>query len=56
MTEASREEVARFREDGPGTADLLAELLALLVEQPERSAGTVSGVARAAWSRHETAG
>jgi len=56
MTEASREEVARFREDGPGTADLLTELLALLVEQPERSAGTVSGVARAAWSRHENAG
>lgn len=50
MTEATPDEVARFREDGPGTADLLAELLEFLSAHPERCAGTVSAVARQAWT------
>jgi len=50
MTEASSAEVAHYREDGPGTADLLDELLAFLVEHPERCGGTVSAVARQAWT------
>jgi len=51
MTDARSEEVAEFREDGPGTADLLAELLDFLSAHPERSGGTISAVARQAWAR-----
>ena len=55
MSEASRAEVDPFREQGPGAADLMAALLAFLRAHPERGAGTVSAVARAAWVEHERA-
>jgi len=45
MSEASEEDVARFREPGPGASDLLDEVLSLLASDPDRRGGTLAEVA-----------
>lgn len=47
MSAATEQDIAPFREPGPGASDLLDDVLRLLQEEPHRAGGTLAEVATA---------